>query len=210
MKPTPFKIVLTLAAVVTGGAAALAQSNGVPGPDAYASFSQFIADRNIFDPSRQPHIFTSTVHHVTRTKSLGLPSIELVGTMVYEKGPFAFFNANDEENRKALAVGGEIAGYRVASIAGDSVQLETADKKETHTLNIGEGLQQENGKWVFAKLGDVPIVTGASVSQGRHRSRRYGNSEESSPSAAAEPPPSASEQNEALKRLMQLREQENQ
>ena len=32
--------------------APVAQSNGVPGPTDYATFSRFITDRNIFDPNR--------------------------------------------------------------------------------------------------------------------------------------------------------------
>ncbi len=52
MKPTHLKICLALAAVLAAGAGACAQSNGVPGPADYSKFSQFVTDRNIFDPNR--------------------------------------------------------------------------------------------------------------------------------------------------------------
>ena len=54
MKTAP--LILTLLALgLAGGSAAFAQSNSVPGPADYNSFSRFITDRNIFDPNRQPH-----------------------------------------------------------------------------------------------------------------------------------------------------------
>ena len=70
MKLTHTKILLALAAVLAGETGAFAQSNGVPGPTDYAKFSQFITDRNIFDPARQPHfIYSSSTRPRTRTRT---------------------------------------------------------------------------------------------------------------------------------------------
>ena len=54
VRPSPVASRL-LALALSGGHAAFAQSNGVPGPQDYAAFSHFITDRNIFDPNRVPH-----------------------------------------------------------------------------------------------------------------------------------------------------------
>ena len=47
----------------------------------------------------------------------------LVGTMTYEKGTFAFFDGSSSEYRKALKRAGIIAGYKLTSIAANSVEL---------------------------------------------------------------------------------------
>ena len=195
-------LVLAAVLMLTGGAAAFAQSNGVPGPEDYTSFSRFITDRNIFDPSRQPHNYNPNSRpHRTRTRSNGTPGIQLVGTMSYEKGMFAFFSGNSEDLSKVLQVGDKIVNYTITAITADSVGLESADKKEQMALNIGDGLRQENSKWVFAKAGDLPADTGATAAS---------SSSDESNSATPAAAPSAGEQNDVLKRLMQLREKENQ
>ena len=180
---------------------AFAQSNGVPSPTDYARFSSFVTDRNIFDPSRQPHSYTPGNRPRVRTRTrTETPGIVLVGTMSYEKGWFAFFNGNSDELKKALRVGEKIADYTVAGILPGSVRLESADKKAQLDLKVGDGLRQENGKWVFAGTGEVaaaPVASPANDSA---------NEDKSAPAA----PPSAVEQNDVLKRLMQMREKENQ
>jgi hypothetical protein len=187
------------------GVFAFAQSNGVPKPDEYAKFSAFVTDRNIFDPNRQPHSYTSTYRPRTRTRTRtsGTPGIQLVGTMSYEKGWFAFFNASSDDNKKALYAGEKIAGYVVKEILPDWVRLESADQKEQLDLKVGDGLQQENGKWVLVHAGEMPAVT-SSAATGSSSSSSSG--ENSTPAA----PAPATEQNDVLKRLMQLREKENQ
>ena len=60
MKPTQYKKWLVLALALVNGLFAGAQSNGVPGPTAYSSFSRFITERNIFDPNRYPRNSSST------------------------------------------------------------------------------------------------------------------------------------------------------
>jgi hypothetical protein len=180
---------------------AFAQSNGVPTPTDYAKFSSFVTDRNIFDPSRQPHSYTPGYRPRVRTRTrTETPGIVLVGTMSYEKGWFAFFNGNSDELKKALRVGEKIADYTVAGILPGSVRLESADKKAQLDLKVGDGLRQENGKWVFAGAGEVTATAGTSHPIGS------ATEEKSEPAA----PPSGTEQNDVLKRLMQLREKENQ
>ena len=46
--------------------------------------------------------------------------------MSYRKGMFAFFNGTSDDYRKALQQGGTIAGYTVAKIDIDGVQLKVS------------------------------------------------------------------------------------
>jgi hypothetical protein len=203
MKTTHSKIFLAVAAVLAGGVGAFAQSNGVPGPTDYASFNRFVTDRNIFDPNRQPHSYSPNTLRTTprRTVRNSAPGIMLVGTMSYEKGMFAFFNGNSSDLKKALQVTEKIADYTVTDISANRVKLASADKKQQLELKIGDGLRQENGKWVFAGAGELPAGTGSPGSAGGESSSEAG--------ATAAPGP-AGEPNDVLKRLMQLREKENQ
>jgi hypothetical protein len=203
MKLPNYKTSLALAALLAGGAGAFAQSNGVPGPTDYAKFSAFVADRNIFDPARQPHYYSNNRQRFTprqpRRNNLP-PGITLVGTMSYEKGMFAFFNGNSAELKKALQVSQKIADYTVVDISASRVKLESADKKQQLDLQVGDGLRQENGKWVFSGTGELP---------GETTSTQTTASPASSETPTPATPASASQPNEILKRLMQNREKGN-
>ena len=125
MRFTRTKIILLTAITLAGNFSAAAQSNA-PGDTDYAKFSSFITDRNIFDPNRYPHNSRSTPTRTktrTRTRAPGTQFIALVGTMSYEKGLFAFFNANDSDLKKILTAGDEIAGYTVKEITASAVTL---------------------------------------------------------------------------------------
>jgi len=187
-----------LLALSAGVSSLAAQSNGVPGPQDYSAFSRFIADRNIFDPNREPHTpgRPSTYHRHTTPR--GTPGIQFVGTMSYNKGLFAFFSGNTEDLSQVAQVGDKVGGYTVKEITANSVALESADKKDTPTLKVGDGLREEGGKWVVSDAADLPAAGSASSSDS--------NSTSSTPATA----PSAGEPNDILKRLMQQREKENQ
>jgi hypothetical protein len=186
---------------------AAAQSNGVPGPQDYAAFAHFVADRNIFDPSRQPHSYVPGYRpRPRRVRSTGAPDLQLVGTMSYEKGLFAFFNGNNSDLKKALQAGDKIADFTITAISVTNVVLETADKKDQLTLNVGDGLRQENGKWVRPESAGSPAPL-PSVANAPE-SAAPASAEDASPEPAT--PASAAEPNDVLKRLMQQREKENQ
>ena len=191
-----------LLVLLAGAALAAGQSNGVPGAADYAKFSTFIADRNIFDPNRVPHHYTPGYHPPRPRARAEAPDTMLVGTMSYAKGMFAFFSGNSPELQKVLQAGQSIAGYTVAAIVPGGVRLESADKKDEIELKVGDGLRQEDGKWVFAAAGSLLVASGAPEA-----TNSAGSPGETAAPAA---PPSATEQNDVLKRLMELREKENQ
>jgi hypothetical protein len=204
LKVSRFRLASGILVLLASAAFAFAQSNGVPGPADYTKFSAFVTDRNIFDPNRVPHSYSPTTRTRTRTRARNsAPGIMLVGTMSYEKGMFAFFNGNSADLKKALQAGEKIADYTVTEISPSRVMLESADKKQQLKLQVGDGLRQENGKWVFSGSSELPA--GNSSAETPSSSSGDGSSE----AGATLAPSSAAEPNDVLKRLMQLREKEN-
>jgi len=199
MKPTQYKKWLALALALANGLFAGAQSNNVPGPTAYSAFSRFITERNIFDPNRYPHSSSTRSNYRPRA-SRSAPTFTLVGTMSYEKGMFAFFDGNQSDLRKVLYPSDTngIAGYTVAEITLTGVELQSADKKQTVQMKIGEMMRQEGNEWQPAGQGELAASTAESAAPAV---------EGSSPDAAVAPSP-ALEGNDILKKLMQQREQE--
>ncbi len=164
MKPTHPKKWLVLALALVNGLSAGAQSNGVPGPAAYPAFSRFITERNIFDPSRYPRSSSTGSAYRPRV-SRSAPAFTLVGTMSYEKGMFAFFDGNNPDLRKVLYQSDTngIAGYTVAEITLAGVKLESAGKKQTVQMKIGDMMRQEGNEWQPAGRGELPAGTAESA-----------------------------------------------
>jgi hypothetical protein len=200
MKLTRHKKWAVLALALANGFIAAAQSNGVPGPQDYGRFSSFVTDRNIFDPGRYARN-SSTPRPIFTQRVRYAPSFTLVGTMSYEKGMFAFFDGNQSELRKVLyqSDSDSIAGYTVAEITQTGVTLQTADKKQTVQLKIGDMMRQEGSSWQLAGQGELPAGTGAVESTAP--------ADNSSPDTGSAPASSAAP-NDILKKLMQQREQE--
>jgi hypothetical protein len=201
------RVGIGLIILLAGSVCTFAQSNGVPGPDEYARFSHFITDRNIFDPSRQPHNYDSS--HVFRPNRVrtprGTPAVQFVGTMSYEKGLFAFFSGNSMDLSQILRVGDKLQNYTITDITATNVMMESADKKEQLELEIGDGLRQESDKWIFSKAGELPAEA-SPTAPSSSPSSSGGDSSGSTPAAL----PPALEGNDVLKRLMEKRAKENQ
>jgi hypothetical protein len=197
MNTTQYKKWLVLALALANGLFAGAQSNGVPGPTAYPAFSRFITERNIFNPNRYSHTVARNYHPPV---SRSAPAFTLVGTMSYEKGMFAFFDGNNSDLRKVLYQPDTngIAGYTVAEITLTGVKLQSADKKQTVQMKIGEMMRREGNEWQPAGRGELSAITEESAAP----------AVEDSSTDAGSAPGSASEPNDVLKKLMQLREKE--
>lgn len=181
----------------------LGNNNNVPGPTNYAAFSGFIAVRNIFNPARLELLPGQTQTIRPRVRQPG-PEFSLVGTMIYEKGLFAFFDGNNYSYRKVFYQSDSnsiIAGYTVTEITPTSVQLQSADKK-TLRLNIGDVMRQNGSVWQLVRQGEL------STDMGVGGSAAPAATESTSAPEASAAPSSALEGNDILKRLMQQREQE--
>ena len=195
--------------MLAGCLSAAAQSNNAAGPTDYASFSRLITERNIFDPNRYPRNSrdgrTRTTVRSTKTQR-SAPTFTLVGTMSYHKGMFAFFDGNNADLRKVLPASGDIAGYTVTEVTLTGVILQTADKKETVRMKIGEMMRQEGSHWLPA--GPGILGTGASATESTAAQTTDNSSPEMEPVSAPAAPSSAGAPNDILKKLMQQREQE--
>jgi hypothetical protein len=123
-----------------------------------------------------------------------------VGTLRYEKGPFAFFDGSDSEFRQVVQPEGRIAGYQVVEISGQAVTLRLG----TNQIQLKVGMQmrrEEGGSWELAGSGEAFAATSSSSapSSGSSSSGASGSASSSSGGDASE----------ILKRLMQKREEES-
>jgi hypothetical protein len=204
MKPTRYKKWAVMALALVNGFFAAAQPNNMPGPTDYERFSSFITQRNIFDPSRYA-INPYRPRPISTQQRRYAPAFTLVGTMSYEKGMFAFFDGNQFNLRKVLyqSDSNNIAGFTVAEITLAGVKLQTADKKQTVQMKIGETMRQEGNNWQLAGQGGLFAGTSAAESAAPAATE----SSSSSPDTSAAPSP-ALEANDVLKKLMQQREKE--
>lgn len=186
----------------TAPAPAPASTNAVARTDRKQDFSEFkiIADRNIFDPNRNPR--RTTTNNVPRPRPKEVDTLALVGVMTYEKGSFAFFDGSKGEFRKALKPSDSIGGLKIVEVEPNLVRLAKSGK--TLELTVGAQLKREDeGEW---KSG------GSAESFGSTTSSHVSTSGSASPSTANPSPTSASASpsadNDVLKRMMQRREQE--
>jgi hypothetical protein len=173
---------------------AVAQTN--TNADNGLSFDSFkiITQRNIFDPNRSRgfarHDRPSVSHPVVE-------SLDLVGTMSYPKGKFAFFSGSSSEYKKVLEPGAGIAGYTVKDITPTAVTL-AANGKEFE-MKVGAELRNEAGAgWHLSSRSETP----ASSDSG---------STDAAPTASAAVPAGLSpEATDRIKQLMEQRKKEQQ
>jgi hypothetical protein len=169
-----------LIAMASGLAASGPDRKAPAGPD----FNDFkiIVDRNIFNARRSG----GSTGRTDGEKPPREDRITLVGTLSYEKGPYAFFDGSSSEFRKVAETGKSIAGYTITAIDTDAVKM-TAGTNSI-TLHVGMELRrEEEGEW--------RVSNGSFV--------------QSTPTPSASSSDSSSNDDDALvKKLMQQREQE--
>jgi len=201
MNPTQKTNWTALALLLASNLFAAAQFTNSPGPTDYGAFGRFISDRNIFDSARYPRTPGTPVRRTpSRPRSAPVPMFTFVGSMSYGKGTFAFFDGNNSEYRKALQTSGQIAGYTVKEISLDSVKLEAGGKQIE--MKVGAQLRQESrDEWQLVGASAATPITADSSAP---------TASAASTTTSSVAPSSSVEANEVLKRLMKLREQENQ
>ena len=187
-------------------------STNIPGPTNYTRFSQFISQRNIFNPARFAIVAGQRPPVVRQGPPPVTPTFGLVGTMAYEKGMFAFFDGNNSQYQKVLyaSESNTIAGFIVADVTTSGVKLQSADKTQSLTFKIGDTLrQQDDGSWDFGGAGGAFASPGAGGFGAASSASGFMPSTSTEPSAAAPVAPSAAVQgNDILRRLMQERQQQ--
>jgi hypothetical protein len=125
--------------------------NGVadesPQPVNYDSF-KIILDRNIFDPNR------SSRSHKTSPpeKPKEVETINLLGTMSYEQGSFAFIESNNPPYNQTVREGEKFSNCTVGKIFLTHLIL-TAGEKEIRWPVGAKIYREDQGNW---KLADIP------------------------------------------------------
>lgn len=198
-------------------------------PDEKGDFKAFqtIIDKNIFDMTRTgaPRSRRTPVH---------VPKVDdftLYGTSSYEKGEYAFFDGSSPAYRQICKLGGSIAGYKVAAIGSDYVELQGTNGSKTVKMDIGTTIRREdNGPWSAPSVrGDASLADSGGGSRdrdssdpsdrggrGERRDRRSrgdrGGSSDSGATSSSDQSsgssPSVSNQDEIIKRMMERRAKE--
>lgn len=172
--------------------AASAPTGGRPGGVSRPTVETFrlIHERNIFDPNRASRASRSRRNSET-PRTVRTESFTLVGTLIHEKGSFAFFDSSTSDYRKTVPIGEKLAGYQIAEIASSGIKMVAAGG--TNDLPVGAQMRREDeGEWKMS----LPAA-----------SRRPLSVASGSSTVKAEDA-SFAEEAELLKRLMQKREQE--
>jgi hypothetical protein len=183
---SPLAIFLSLFTVTITASAQQTNTNTTAASRLEYSNFRIIAERNIFNPNR-----TSRTRSTQRDdRQPRADTFSLVGTMIYEKGTFAFFDGTGSDYKQVLEPDGKIAGYVVKEILPHSVKLESGGK--VVEMKVGAQMRKEDNGWrLLAQPEWTPPPTDTTTAA---------NSE-----APADP---GLEQNDVLKKLMQQREQE--
>jgi hypothetical protein len=109
---------------------------------------KLITERNIFNTRRSARYVPSNRDpNFTRRINRG-DSFALVGTMHYDKGPFAFFDGTRSDYRKVLKPDDTIAGFRVAEISPSSVKLASSTNEVELPVGMQLRREDENSDWV--------------------------------------------------------------
>jgi len=147
------KIVLVALLVARSFLASAQTTNVVPPAD----YPKFIAQRNIFDPTRVANVPWSPRPRQVYTPQPvvnQVDSFSLVGIIGYDEGRMAgvyvFFDGTSPDYHKTAQLNDNIANFKIVDISADSVTL-MSDTNNTTVLRIGEQLHNDGvGHWLSA------------------------------------------------------------
>ena len=207
--PMRWVLAVVVAAWVILPGALAADTNAPAAARDSAALARRIAERNIFDPDRQPRSRGDSRPAPKPRPVIAADAAEfgLVGVMSYARGTFAFFDGNDPEYRKTLAQAATIAGHTLGVITPQSVTLVGSNGPPVQ-LRVGQRLRRDSeGNWQpVATTGGEPFARGASV--GATSAGGTGTASATASGAAATPAEDPPGSDEILKRLLKKREQE--
>ena len=131
---------------------------------------KLITDRNIFNTRRYATSVRSPDRYrdTGRSRSRG-DSFALVGTMHYDKGPFAFFDGTRSDYRKVLKPDETIAGFKVTEILPSAVKLTSSTNQIELPIGMQLRREDENSDWVKSERPESAEPAGG-VSSSSHLS----------------------------------------
>lgn len=189
MNKIAFTIPMLMAATAWG-----ADQTNAPTRFDFPSFN-IIAERNIFNMNRSGRRPYTPPDRETQ-RPVRTESFALVGTMSYDKGLFAFFEGSSSQYSQVLKPADRIAGFTIAAVTPTSVKLSSTNGNAIE-LPVGMQLKrQDEGEWTLGERTGIARSYASSSSSGSGMSSSSGST-----SSGPEDP-------EALRRLMQRREQE--
>jgi hypothetical protein len=197
---------------------------------------RIIPERNIFDPNRAAPGSTRTRPREP-DRRVRTESFALLGTMSYEKGRFAFFDGSSSDYRKVLQADGRIADFKVAAVAPTCVRLQTTNGHAIELCVGMQMSRREDEDWQVSERTPAPGASASSsdsasaggesddvlkrLMQRREQegtpTQTQASTQEPAAAVAAVPAPpvvekkpadASSEPDDAVKRLLQKREQE--
>ena len=207
--PMRWVLAVVVAAWVVLPGALAADTNAPAAARDSAALARRIAERNIFDPDRQPRSRGDSRPAPKPRPVIAADAAEfgLVGVMSYARGTFAFFDGNDPEYRKTLAQAATIAGHTLGVITPQSVTLVGSNGPPVQ-LRVGQRMRRDSdGNWqpVTSAAGEPFARSATSGSTTGGGSAGSSGSATGAATTPAEDPPGS---DEILKRLLKKREQE--
>jgi hypothetical protein len=154
---------------------------------------KIIYERNIFNPNRGPRY--SRRNEADAPKPVKIDGFSLVGTLMSDKGAYAFFDGTEARYQAALQTSNKIAGYTVAAITPSFVTLRSPSNSFDLVMNM-QMRKQDEGDW------ELTVATGSwnSTNSASSTNATVGASDEEGGNDAAA--------DAVMKRLMKKREEE--
>ena len=190
-------IIASLSACVSLSAAQTTNTPVAPVSSRYdLSSFKLITERNIFNTRRSArYVPPSRDSTITRRQNRS-ESFALVGTMRYDKGPFAFFDGSRSDYRKVLKPNDSIGGFKVAEILPSAVKLTSS----TNEIELPVGMQlkreDENGEWVKSQRPESAEPSGGYTSSSGNSSSSSRFSFQATPPTPPPQPPTQPSMNE--------------
>lgn len=186
---------------------ATARTNSVTALLSMDSF-KLIADRNIFNQSRVPgRRSQSTESRGPSRPPSRVEAFALVGTMIYEKGNFAFFDGSGSQYRKTVKAGDSLGAYKLTEVGPNQVKL-TGTNQEW-ALKVGQELRRENeGEWKLGVRSGM-IANTESASSGTNSSADSSSATSEPSGSDPEPVANAGPISDVLRRMMEARAKED-
>jgi hypothetical protein len=166
------------------------QTNSFPPRDSFS----VIERNNIFNPNRRPEFVHQTNRNNVTPRTT--QAFALVGTQLYSKGKFAFFNGSDSQFQKVLEPGGIIAGYTVKDVTLTNVTLSANGKDFSMPMGAQMRNQGENKWQLSGHIIEEPAATDET------------NGETPAAATTTAPTGANAAANDVLKQMMERRQQE--
>ncbi|MCL5096735.1 MAG: hypothetical protein M1608_04250 [Candidatus Omnitrophica bacterium] len=195
MKALMTALALWLAISAPASLAASAEESNAPASGHDFQSFKIIFERNIFNPNRRP--VSNRGSQDEGAPSPRIDGFSLIGTLIYDKGSYAFFDGTESKYKTVLRPLDSIAGFKVTEITPNSVRLLSASNSFELPMNM-QIKREDEGEWRLVS-GTGSWAPSTVSTNADNNASETGSSNTGSSSGGAD---------DVLKRLMQKRQQE--